>query len=60
MLRSLFEHEVLLYRPQFALHEDFPANAEGEFVAPYSPLDLFVLRTRLSSTVRQLLDSAEA
>jgi hypothetical protein len=57
VLRSLFDHDVLLYRPQSALHEDWAPNRLAEYVAPYSPLDLFCIRSHLRAKVAALLQS---
>eukprot|EP00951_Prasinocladus_malaysianus_P014479 scaffold110160_cov30-Prasinocladus_malaysianus.AAC.2 len=52
-LRSMFEHEVLLYRPQFPLHEDFLDNRYSDMVAAYSPLDLYCLKNMLLQQVSE-------
>eukprot|EP00191_Tetraselmis_sp_GSL018_P005008 CAMPEP_0177611322 /NCGR_PEP_ID=MMETSP0419_2-20121207/20423_1 /TAXON_ID=582737 /ORGANISM="Tetraselmis sp., Strain GSL018" /LENGTH=350 /DNA_ID=CAMNT_0019107031 /DNA_START=148 /DNA_END=1200 /DNA_ORIENTATION=+ len=54
VLRSMFEHDILLYRPQFPLHEDYEENRFCDFVSPYSPLDHYCIKNFLTSKAREM------
>mmetsp|Transcript_16336 Transcript_16336/g.45532 ORF Transcript_16336/g.45532 Transcript_16336/m.45532 type:complete len:519 (+) Transcript_16336:235-1791(+) len=56
VLRSMFEHDVLLYRPQCPVYEDFEENQFSDCVAPYSPLTHYCMRSScLAERVREVL-----